>query len=143
MLERLFDSCYERAERLNRDKGSALCDIRDGHCARSRNTGANPFCCGAHVDFPGNQRCQHLGHEGCTIKSLRCKLWFCESIRCSTVLKKVSPGSISGFRTARMTSVQSLVDEASFYGFLVHRGDRAQSLVQAATKWAVPIRQGG
>ena len=48
------------------------CDWRDGKCRRMRSSKDDRGCC---------EGCEHLGREGCTVQSLACKLWLCESQR--------------------------------------------------------------
>ena len=45
------------------------CDWRDGKCRRMRSSKTETEgCC---------EGCKHLGKNGCTVKSLACKLWMC------------------------------------------------------------------
>jgi len=46
------------------------CDWRDGKCRRMRSSKDDEGCC---------EGCEHLSRNGCTVKSLGCKLWLCES----------------------------------------------------------------
>ncbi len=136
-LETRFDRLYRRALALNETHADRLCGVAGGQCARSRRTGAAPFCCGGNDDFPHNPRCPHLGRSGCTVQSLRCKLWFCDSIPHPNQRLGVANGPFAGFQTVRMRAFRALLLDAEFYGFLVHRGTRADSLDRAAAKWGV------
>ena len=49
--------------------------IKIGCC--SSTTIINNLCCNAFGDEP---TCQYLSKKGCTVKSLRCALWFCDSM---------------------------------------------------------------
>lgn len=46
------------------------CDWRNGKCRRMRSLEDDAGCCVG---------CEHLSRKGCTVKSLACKLWLCES----------------------------------------------------------------
>ncbi len=46
------------------------CDWRNGKCRRMRSSKDDGGCCVG---------CEHLSPKGCTVKSLGCKLWLCES----------------------------------------------------------------
>ncbi len=48
------------------------CDWRNGKCRRMRLSEDDEGCCVG---------CEHLGAQGCTVKSLACKLWLCEAQR--------------------------------------------------------------
>jgi len=48
------------------------CDWRDGKCRRMRSSKDDEGCC---------EGCEHLNPKGCTVQSLACKLWLCESQR--------------------------------------------------------------
>ena len=59
------------------------CDWKDGKCRRMRSSKDDGGCC---------KGCEHLSFKGCTVQSLACKLWLCESQRsifkeCETELK--------------------------------------------------------
>ena len=62
------------------------CDWRDGKCRKMRSSEPDAeVCC---------KGCAHLGKNGCTVKSLACKLWLCGdqsnlSKECVTELKIV------------------------------------------------------
>ncbi len=46
------------------------CQWKNGKCGRMRSSETETeVCC---------KGCQHLGENGCTVKSLACKLWLCE-----------------------------------------------------------------
>jgi hypothetical protein len=45
------------------------CKVENGECVRARESKDAPnFCCGG---------CKHLSSEGCAVKAIWCKLWFC------------------------------------------------------------------
>jgi len=44
------------------------CKVEDGTCLRCREGDGVNFCCTG---------CKHRGAEGCTVKAIWCKLWFC------------------------------------------------------------------
>jgi hypothetical protein len=48
------------------------CDWRYGKCRRMRSSKEDGGCC---------EGCKHLGLKGCTVESLACRLWLCESQR--------------------------------------------------------------
>ena len=48
------------------------CDWRSGKCRRMRLSEDDGGCCVG---------CEHLGAEGCSVKSLGCRLWLCEGQR--------------------------------------------------------------
>ena len=48
------------------------CDWRNGKCRRMRSSQEDGGCC---------EGCEHLSQDGCTVESLACKLWLCESQR--------------------------------------------------------------
>lgn len=140
-----FDSLYKRATRFNASLSASLCAICAGSCCRGRHTALGvSFCCGGEdeVDFPGNTRCRHLGSDGCTVQSLRCKLWFCGDIASSTVRVILHDGSRLGLQTANRFEFRGMVAEADYYGFLVRRGTRNESIRQAATKWGIHVGAG-
>lgn len=59
------------------DQGNAVlkrynpCKIENGRCAGGY-ADTKGLCC---------DTCKHLGPEGCTVKSLECKMWLCEKIK--------------------------------------------------------------
>lgn len=137
-LEARFDGLYARAQALGQRRAADLCAIGCGTCARARAAPEKaPFCCGDGDDFPGNRRCPHLGPEGCTVRSLRCALWYCDSVRLGTRRVRIR-GLHAPFQTVALPLAEALVAEADAYGFLVWRGTRAQSLRQAARRWGLP-----
>ena len=46
------------------------CDWNGGTCVRMRSVEGDKGCC---------EGCEHLDPKGCTVKSLYCKLWLCDS----------------------------------------------------------------
>lgn len=79
-LNRKYDELYARATELLKQNGH--CNIRQAitdsckvicnHYTEANNT----CCCRGFGTIP---TCKHLGKNGCRVKSLRCKLWLCES----------------------------------------------------------------
>ena len=67
-LLKIHDNLWERANHIF--KKNDVCEIVDGMCYQGRLNGNN-FCCGG---------CQYLSDTGCTVKSLRCKLWLCGEV---------------------------------------------------------------
>lgn len=59
-LSILHDVIYDRVDRLFKEYN--LCNINNGKCLEG------DFCCSG---------CTHLGPDGCTVKSLACKLSIC------------------------------------------------------------------
>lgn len=64
-LSKKYDELYEQASGVVRKHNP--CKITDGKCAAKRSI-ANGLCC---------KECPHLGPDGCTTKSLGCKIWLC------------------------------------------------------------------
>lgn len=147
VLSAAFDRLYARAEVLNARYDENLCAIRGGTCAHGRKQ-ANPkasFCCagnGARREA-ASETCGHLGKSGCTVQSLRCKLWFCQSISLARRRVPLQSSFAGTLYTADHDSFESLLQEADNYGFLVHRGSKEQSLKQAARKWRLKLPEQG
>lgn len=59
-LSKLYDAIYDRADQLFKEYD--LCSINNGKCLDGC------FCC---------SNCKHLSPDGCTIRSLACKLSIC------------------------------------------------------------------
>ena len=71
-----YDYLYLKAEQLFAEYNP--CDVRDGNCKNGR-LRETKFCCWG---------CEHLGDNGCTVKSLCCKLWFCHISKLEDEFKK-------------------------------------------------------
>ena len=63
-ISTLYDDLYEEADFII--KRNNPCQIKDGKCF------AGQPCC---------TNCAHLKNNGCTVKSLACKLWLCYKLR--------------------------------------------------------------
>jgi hypothetical protein len=64
------------------------------------------LCCGPFEETSENtgftwisKTCNHLNCKGCTVKSLSCKLWFCESAW-KNIIKRHKPKDIANFMLA-------------------------------------------
>jgi hypothetical protein len=64
-LSRIFDELYEEGHRLFMEEFGNPCDIGNEKCTR----GSATYCCGG---------CEYLSEDGCTTKSLGCKLFICD-----------------------------------------------------------------
>lgn len=62
-LSILHDVIYDRVDKLFEEHD--LCGINNGKCLRGY------FCC---------SKCEHLSPDGCTIRSLACKLFICSAV---------------------------------------------------------------
>lgn len=89
-LDKKYDELYERAKKisaaLNPCNIHQIRDLSKGEMVTTCNghglgcaygTAHNKLCCNAFEDEPV---CQHLSGVGCTVKSLRCVLWFCDEM---------------------------------------------------------------
>lgn len=83
-LNRKYDELYGRASTLIQ-KLNNPCKIQCGlhpntpgasYCQQYAEIPSVTLCCG---EQPGLPVCQYLKKSGCSVKSLRCKLWFCYS----------------------------------------------------------------
>ena len=101
----IYDQLYDEADKLF--KKYNYCDIKDNTCYQARRCGCISFCC---------KRCEYLSDNGCTVKSLTCKLWICGG-------KKMP----SEFWQTRMR----LYSVANSYKFLIYRGSKEDSLNNA------------
>lgn len=61
-----YDYLYLKGQQLFAEYDP--CAVRDGACRNGRQNDGNSFCCFG---------CKHLSEDGCTIRSLSCKLWLC------------------------------------------------------------------
>jgi hypothetical protein len=66
---KIYDRLYAEGEKF-----SHLCQIKDGKCFKP----GGPTCCMRDGIF---QACERLGPDGCRIKTLKCKLWFCGPLK--------------------------------------------------------------
>lgn len=71
LLKRKYMSLYDKADKLFKKHKPCQHD-KEGRCEDYRNCsgGSCNCCCG----------CEYLGPKGCTVKSLACKLWYCNVI---------------------------------------------------------------
>jgi hypothetical protein len=62
-----YDELYSRASKILEEFNP--CKIENGTCIQFRLNGEN-FCC---------DECSNLSEKGCTVQSLYCKTWLCET----------------------------------------------------------------
>ena len=166
LIERYRD-IYEQLERFNVEQNPCLFhEDRYVKCRRHNymlgihSPCAYPYCCDIPVDDPtaefGSGRCQYLSTTGCTVKSIRCKLWFCRHVRYASsggeqdyialiqsidmekglsriVLNTRFSIGITEFSTLK--SLKHLLAEADVLGFLVFRGSMKDNLEFAYLRW--------
>lgn len=73
-LRKRYYDLFSRIEKVyDKYNLSKYCDIKNGSCIENRtgNMGDNSCCCCG---------CKHLTKNGCSIKAISCKLWFCGNI---------------------------------------------------------------
>lgn len=78
-LSRCYDELYAQADAVlkrhnpcqirKEADGTFSCEDSRTHPAGSR---GSQLCCGG---------CEHLGPQGCTVKSLACKVWTCQTLK--------------------------------------------------------------
>lgn len=104
-LEARYDNLYERAEKLFMVKYRNPCELGGLNCASLAGPG---YCC---------YGCKYLGKNGCRVKSLGCKLYYC-----AYILTKY-PGLVKELRMIER--------EAQFYRISCIRGGKAYSIEYA------------
>ena len=67
-MEQLYDVLYAIGQQIVNCHNP--CDWRDGRCRRMRSSTGDKGCC---------EGCNYLNEKGCTVQSLACKLWLCDS----------------------------------------------------------------
>jgi hypothetical protein len=101
-----YDELYARAsEILNKFDP---CKIANGTCAQGRDEGCN-FCCDG---------CPSLSKKGCTVQSLYCRTWVCESAARAMGEKYILFNEL-------MTQID---DEAREYGLYIFRAGKLECL---------------
>ena len=110
----IYDDLFERTDRLMKKYNP--CNVQNGQCRKG-----DPCCTAeSHDDNLENNTCKYLKiPEGCSIKSLTCRLWLC-GIE-SELAKDPKYKSF-------LSELQQLRIEADKYKFFVFRGTKEQSL---------------
>lgn len=100
--------------RIN-SKGKLTCKGIESKEEQNRDT----LCCGpCELDPEDNNSvfkwpygaCNHLSPQGCTVKSLSCKLWFCKSAW-KNIIKNREPEDIANFMLALQYTQQKIRNE--------------------------------
>lgn len=87
-LSEAYDKLYQEAKEIF-DRNNP-CDFKDGLCRREREKNKDyeeidPFCCcnGKHFTSQNDETGTHCKHfvdgKGCSVKSLSCMTWICDS----------------------------------------------------------------
>jgi hypothetical protein len=108
---RKYGELYARASKILSEFNP--CKIEDGTCIQRRNGGCN-FCCDG---------CANLSEKGCTVESLFCRTWLCESA--ATAMKD---------KYTLFNKLMNQIDnEAREYDLYVFRAGKEEALLRNAT----------
>lgn len=94
--EKLYLSlCDEVDEILTRSGIRKIC-LKCSTDKTNRGWGKRPYylkdnagCCDSHIAGTFKNKCNHLGKDGCLIKSLACKLFLCNEVEMLDMIEKV------------------------------------------------------
>jgi len=119
-LNEMYDALYAEVDKILKQVNPCEiqkikhCGVKDIVICRGYASGEKELCCGAFLDEPS---CKHWSKNGCTVKSLRCKAWVCDTVRLGFNDTYITPVFKNGIR---ISSSRSRIMSKKHYAILAN-----------------------